>query len=428
MADQAPQHWLEFTDSTNWFRLWFPPQWEVEERPGSVAFRPPDSDGLLALNVIWVEGRDPSKLPGLADIVKQFPKSRNVVAVEASGIEGVSECLKGEAILDQSTGWLGTILGRAEWRHWTMWCFREGPLVIVATQFHEAERDPEFESMGRMILRCMQLNQEPADPPDVFAQRVLELARKKFPLLESELLEDFQLQLDSSRINLANFYRNYVRNPDAFEQMVLPALTTAVQVQGWGDTETNPPLEAVRDRLMPMFYPNEAWKEKFPDIVGEPWVGGLAVLYVVDEANAYWYVRQDLLDSWELSAEELHDIALDNLQRYFQEEPMEMTVAAAEDGQGSIMMPSQPNSYNSVRLLSHEFLDKLRGVAGGDLAVGVPGRDYFVAVSMKLPEVVGQIRSRVANEFQHTDHPLTDRMLLITPDGVSELVDDSGGT
>jgi uncharacterized protein YtpQ (UPF0354 family) len=77
-----------------------------------------------------------------------------------------------------------------------------------------------------------------------------------------------------------------------------------------------------------------------------------------------------------------------------------------------------------VRLLCQSFLTKLREVAEGDLAVGVPGRDFFVAVSMKRPEMVDRIRSRIREDFRQTDHPLTDRMLLVTADGVSELIDD----
>jgi hypothetical protein len=44
---------------------------------------------------------------------------------------------------------------------------------------------------------------------------------------------------------------------------------------------------------------------------------------------------------------------------------------------------------------------------------------------MKLPEMVTRIRKRVQEDFLQTDHPLTDRMLLVTADGVSELIDDN---
>ena len=94
---------------------------------------------------------------------------------------------------------------------------------------------------------------------------------------------------------------------------MLPALTTVVQIQGWGSEQSDPPLESVRERIMPMLYPEEVWQERFANFVGQPWIGGLAVLYVVDESHAYWYVRQQLLEQWGIGLEELHSIALTNL-------------------------------------------------------------------------------------------------------------------
>ena len=424
MAEIAPDHWQLMAGPANWFRLRHPPRWQVEERQGAFALRPPGTDALIAINTIWIRSDMTAAIPDLQEIIGQFPRVRNVQAVSEGQMEHLHECMQGEAILDASASWWGRLWKGDQWRAWKMWGFRRGPLLIVITLLHAEERDPELESLTRLVLRCLELPDSPADPPEVFAERVLALARRKFPLLKTELVENFQLNIETSRLNLANFYRAYLREPDRFEQILLPALTTAVQVQGWGELETAPPLEVVRDRLMPMLYPEDVWKEKFPDILGQPWIAGLVILYVVDESNAYWYVRQELTARWGLSPPEVHEIALDNLQNYFERQPMEMTVAASEEGTPSMMMPGQPDSYNTSRLLCHPFLAQLREVAEGDLVIGVPGRDFFVAVSTRLPEMVDRIRIRVHEDYQQTDHPLTDRMLLITADGVSELIDD----
>ena len=105
-------------------------------------------------------------------------------------------------------------------------------------------------------------------------------------------------------------------------------------------------------------------------------------------------------------------------------QPMEMAVAGAEEQGPTLLMPGRPDSYNSSRLLSETFLARLRDFVGGDLAVGLPGRDFFVAVVANAPDMVDHVRRRVREDFRQTDHPLTDRMLLITADGVSELIDD----
>ena len=73
--------------------------------------------------------------------------------------------------------------------------------------------------------------------------------------------------------------------------------------------------------------------------------------------------------------------------------------------------------------MSEDFATRLREVVGGDLAVGLPGRDFFVAVSLKSPDMVQHVRGRVHEDFAQMDHPLTDRLLLLTTDGVSEYFD-----
>jgi len=421
--DSVPEHWITLPGPSNWFEVHHPPQWDSEERQGTLAIRPPETDALVAINTVWIEENTPGELPTLQDIVSQFPETRDVTTCAESQF-GAVECLQGEAVLTPSRKWWEKMLTPGEWRSWTMWSFREENLIIVITLLHAGERDPEFESIVRMMLTSMEISEHPADPPEVFAQKATALAKEKFPLLSIELVDQFQLQVETSRLNLRNFYRAYVRAPDQFERILLPAFTTAVQVQGWGEKETTPDLEIVRERLMPMLYPQDQWQEKFPNVVGTPWIAGLVVLYVVDEANAYWYVRDELLEHWSISAEELHSLTIGNLQDHFEQEPMEMAVATAEDGTPTMMMPNHPNTYNTVRLLSESFRERMREAVTGDLIVGAPGRDFFVALSVKVPEMLSQVKQQVQSDYQTTDHPLTDRLLLITADGVSELVDD----
>ncbi len=423
MTDSAPEHWTTLVGPSNWFQLHHPPQWKSEERQGTLAIRPADSDALIAINTVWIDEDKPGAFPGLQDIVDQFPETRYVTEAPTDSI-GAQESVQGEAVLISSRKWWEKLLTSRDWRSWTIWSFRRDKLLLVITLLHEGNRDPELESIVRMMLASMEITDDPADPPEVFAQRALELARAKFPLLKIQLTEKFQIQIETSRLNLGNFYRAYVREPDSFEKALLPAFTTAVQVQGWGENETSPPLEMVRDRLMPMLYPEDLWKDNIPNIVGTPWVAGLVVLYVVDEANAYWYVREELLLKWNMTLEELHSISIENMQDYFEKDPMEMAVATTDEGTPSMMMPSKPDTYNSVRLLSQSFRDRMREVVEGDLVVGAPGRDYFVAISMKSAEMLAEVKDQVRNDFQNSDHPLTDRLLLISADGVSEFMDE----
>lgn len=423
MSGSPVENWVALTGPSGWFRLWHPPQWRCQEGNGSQTLSPPVGGGFIALHAMWTRSPEQEPASSASNLSGPFPNARNVRPVADPGVTDCLSSRTGESAFNLPVKWWRRPFFRAQWRAWQVWVLRRGSVVVVATLVHGPDVDPELTTLCRLLLQSVEFSDEPADPPDVFAERVLELARRRFPLLECRLGESMQVVVGESVLNLFNFYRSYVRAPERFEEIVLPALTTVVQVQEWGDSQTRPPLERVRDRIMPMLYPESVWREKFARFVGAPWVAGLAVLYVVDEAQAYWYIPQELLTDWRISPDDLHSLSLENLERYFEEHPMELAVASNEAGAAALLMPDTSDAYNAARLVSGKFTARLRAAAGGDLAIGLPGRDLFVAVSLKSTDMIEHVRGRVHEDFVNMDHPLTDRLLLVTADGVCEYCD-----
>jgi hypothetical protein len=374
---------------------------------------------VLTLRCFWLDGPHPAAVESLVNLDRFFPRRRRVKPLKP--LDGGDQVFgyQGQTLRETSLPWWRRLFHRRRWLNWRLWCLRRGAVHILALYLQSKRLDYEAETVASMIVNSIEIVDPPACPPEIFARRVLELARSKFPLLECESAPDFQIKIGDSKVNLFNFYRSYVNSPVHFESIVLPALTTVVQVQGWGKEQTEPGLDEVRGRIMPMLYPEDVWQEKFPNFVGMPWVGGLVVLYVVDESHAYWYIRDDLLERWSLPLDDLHGMALANLNRYFEEAPMEFTVAGEEEGP-RLLIPARPDAYNTSRLLSEDFHEKLRGVLGNEFAVGTPSRDFFVAVSLDSSETVEHVRRKVEDDFQQMDHPLSDRLLLVTQDGVTE--------
>ena len=433
MPGQPPQtHWTQHIGPNGWFSIWHPPAWKLdisegiataEGSPGRIILSPgatielaaPDSGGVLTLSCIWNDSG--AGVEEVLDLDQLFPRRRNVQRLRPLGAGEKEIGFQGE--LGIEAPWWRLVFGGRQWRHWRAWCLKRGFVYVLARYLQSDGVDHEAETVAGMIMNSLEFSDDPACPPELFAQKVLELARSKFPLLSCETAPDFQIKLGDSKVNLFNFYRSYVKSPGQFESIILPALTTVVQVQGWGKEQTEPELDEIKSRIMPMLYPEDVWKERLPNFVGLPWVAGLVVLYVVDESHAYWYIRDDLLATWELSLDELHEIALENLNRYFDEQPMEFTVAGEEEGP-RLLIPARPDAYNTSRLLSESFHEKLRGVLGGEFAVGTPGRDFFVAVSLESSETVEHVRKKVESDYEQMDHPLSDRLLLVTQDGVTE--------
>lgn len=418
LSISPPDHWHSLDGPANWFRLWYPPAWTVNQENASISLASPDGESILMLHAAWSREAARASLEELLPIDSLFPKAKEIRTLPPLDVDCECVCRQGEADLATPQQWWRRPFKTGDWRRWRMWALREGPVLIIASLLHAPEYDAELEGIAGLMLRTLEFAETPADPPEEFARRVLALAKEKFPLLDVQAAADFQLKVGESSVNLFNFYRSYLKVPEKFEEIILPALTTVVQIQGWGSEQSDPPLENIRDRIMPMLYPADVWKEQFPNFVGQPWVGEMMVLYVVDESHAYWYIRNDLLEKWGIDADDLHQMALDNLEDYFEEHPMELAVAGSEDGP-TLIMPTGPDSYNAVRLLSESFREKLREVMQGTFAVGLPGRDFFVAVGLEPDEMLSHVRQKVRDDYARMDHPLSEELLLVSPDGVS---------
>lgn len=421
MSTEVPRHWSTSVGPSNWFALRHPSGW-TSQTDGNILHLTSSDDRIsLTLYSTWLEG-SVERLDDHSLLLEEiFPVRRNVTPLEALEIPQENMGVQGEAVLGPETPWWKRALTAQEWRRWRVRAIKCQSLCVMVIYLQDDEFDPEADTIMRLVMRSIEFAEPLADPPSMFADRVLHIARRQFPGYVCELDDQLQLQLGDSKINLFNVYRRYANSPDQFEEIVQPALDTLHDVQNWDTSRLNPSLDDIRERIMPMLYPKSTWQKQFPEFAAQPWVAGLAILYVVDEADAYWYVRNDLIEPWGVCVEDIHDIAIRNLEAYFEENPMELILNGGPDG-ARLLLPERPDAYNSARLLSKSFHKSLQEILGRELIVGVPNRDFFVAVSLDSDEVINQVCAKVVEDHERMDHPLSKRLLLVSSDGVSEFI------
>jgi hypothetical protein len=379
----------------------------------------PDGSGILVAHAFWIE-KESERIRSRRDVKRLFHRTRNVKRTSPIDTPGFQFGLAGEAA-DKPPGipFWKRLFQKPAWRRFRWWSFERERLGVVLTFLYGPQADAETDVVLNMVAQSLELAETPADPPDVFAGRVLRFIRDKYPELKCAPDAEFQLKVGESQLNLFNFYRSYVNTPDQFESIIERGLDTIVQAQNLKDDRPSPSLEEVRDRIMPMLYPSDVWENRLNEFAGRKWVGGLAVLFVVDEEQSYWFLREDKTQDWGLTTDELFALSIRNLDRYFDNSPMQFTLAGSETGP-RVLIPARADAYNSSRLLSEKFHGDLRSVLSGQFAVGLPSRDFFVAVNLETDEVVDHVRQRVREDFKQMDHPLSDRLLLVTHDGVTE--------
>lgn len=412
----------------NWFTFQCPCELEIRDNAAFLEIRPraehdteSDAAWSLTLYAVWVKAEAIDEQSRSIDVAAVFPsllKSRQLDPLPmpcATRVwTGMSRTRKA------ASGWKRWFrrYSAFEWKLWTL----EHQEVMVVASLQGATGMALTESTAEIcdrLLRSIEFATPLARPPAVFRRDVVELAHRHFPLLNTTPTGSFSIHVEGSEINLTNFYRSYLLRPDRFQQIVLPALTTMVRLQEWGPDQLMPPLTAVRERLMPMLHPESGQPDDLEEFVQVPWVGGLRIMYVIDEDDSYRFVHNRLLDQWGSCSEELHEIALANLDTYVRKHPLKVTMQGDAD-RGLLLVPAEPCAYNSTRILWSGFHDRLRETFGAEFLVGVPNRDFFVAVSVNPPEMLESVKQRIVQDYESMHHPLTRRLLVISADGVSE--------
>ena len=56
---------------------------------------------------------------------------------------------------------------------------------------------------------------------------------------------------------------------------------------------------------------------------------------------------------------------------------------------------------------------------GREFVIGLPSRDFFAATAVESREVLQHFQQQVRSDFATSDHPLCDRLLQVSAEGVS---------
>lgn len=443
-SDSSEDKRVTFRGPANWFSLDTPANLQLEQTEAFLEIKPVSADKLsattadsgskdaeapkppwsLTLYAAWVDDSDPQKSSSSFEASSLFPGVVTSKSVSPLDLPGKCNTWTGIS-RDKTTGpWWKKMFRPARTYQWRLWVVEFREIMIVASLQSEVglPLDPITIQTCEGVLNSILFAETFAKPPMLFREEVVALAKQHFPLLESEPKGSFSVSVDGSEINLSNFYRSYIHNPERIKEIVLPGITAIVRLQELGPEQLMPELEMVADQIMPMLYPEDEADESMEGFVKIPWVGGLSVMFVLDEEESYRFVHNRMLEHWGISIDHLEEMALENLEEFSDQNPLEVSLVG-EDDDARMLVPLNPSPYNSVRLLGEQLHGRLRQVLGAELVVGVPNRDFFVAVSLNHPDLIGQIQQRVVQDYQSMHHPLTSRLLVISADGVSEYCD-----
>ncbi len=107
---------------------------------------------------------------------------------------------------------------------------------------------------------------------------------------------------------------------------------------------------------------------------------------------------------------------MENLVRRSQQ----MTAHAAQDESGRInlILFQTMDGYDASRVLLPNLHDRLREHLGSPFAAAIPNRDILLCFRND-DDTVERLRDQIAADHQKMPHGVTDKLLLITQDGIA---------
>lgn len=249
-----------------------------------------------------------------------------------------------------------------------------------------------------------------------FLDRVVAVVRERFPLAKIEQIEgSFALRINGRVAGLENIFRGAMLKPDSMQHQIERWAVELIRVsEGTPDEEAD--FEKLKDRILPAIV-NEAFAEAASShLVQEPFVADLKIVYALDSDRTISYIQQSVLKQWNLTEDELQEIALENL--VTRSDAIAAQAAQNEEGQIDLILFQTLDGYDAARLLLPTLHDRLKEHLGSPFCAGIPNRDILLCFRND-DTTVNRLRGQIAKDFEQMPHQVTAKLLLVTADGIA---------
>lgn len=269
---------------------------------------------------------------------------------------------------------------------------------------------------SRVPLGALTYN-APMSPPtrEQFVQQLRGHLAQKFPLVKLEQSEQpFSIKVNGHAASLENLYRIAALQPEEANHQIDRWIVELLRASEGSPDQTGS-FEELRDRIFPMLI--SAGQGSLPGhTVTQSFVEGLSVAYAIDSDRTIAYIPQSQFEAWSVGLDELHETAIGNLVQ--RSTALEAHAAPDESGGISLILFQKLDGYDASRLLLPTLHDRLRQYLGSPFCAGVPNRDILLCFRND-EQTVDRLRKQIATDYESMPHQVTDRLLLVTADGIA---------
>ncbi len=231
-------------------------------------------------------------------------------------------------------------------------------------------------------------------------------------ILQRDDLE-FVLRIQDAqmRINLENFYTNYMQHPSQLDVVVSTLVKT---LQGFHPDRSAQDFTELYERVYPMLKPiallASVRERQIPMLVYRLFLADLIITYVIDEGESVAYINEEHLERWQIDEQTLHDQALANLRRRTFEGTQYTT---AGTGAQRLFIFNSQDGYDATRLLLPELLEQWRAQLPGNIVIGIPNRDFLIAFSDIDQTTLNNVAQQIYADATQRAYGLTDQLFTL---------------
>lgn len=163
----------------------------------------------------------------------------------------------------------------------------------------------------------------------------------------------------------------------------------------------------IRGRLYPlMMDPVQIQAKGQGQMVNGQIAEGLHVIYGIEEpGDKIRYVTYQDLRDWGVSHTTVHITAVQNLKRLT--EGKRVTKLDSPEGGRPMFIWALADGYDAARILLPEWLHDFAEAVPGNLVIGVPHRNWLVAIGDADEELLNVVQRRVALEHRDAGFPVS---------------------
>ena len=413
-TDSSP-HYLTFRHPQNLFEIDYPAHWKIEqEADGAVEFVADNPDAYIGLMLF----RTPISID--TAIIEQSGKWEQIATAMFAKVESTN--VRSDPTIIYSNFTADRPEPDQAGQRWFVLC---SDLIIGISSTCPVQLSETYVPLIERMLSSLRVHRDDELLAARILARVHAALKAQMPNGKVEV-KGLNIVTDKFELSIGNIISQVKRNPAQLDEIVDHFIQGTLGLSQTDEQLGQETWESVRARIQPLLKPDKYIqevnqktnrnKEGSAFLVSAPWLADLRICFALDNKDTFRFINSLDMQRWNVSLETLMQVSSDNLSAY--PDPDLHVMKPNESLPGiAALIPSggAASSYLLHPKLFHIAAQHL----GREIVAAVPSRDALMLFEYRNEKET--LQNAVAHDFATTNHPISDRLFRVTPDGIALL-------